>query len=97
MLANPIYRAAKRTLVLARAFASPTIETVQSGLLVALYELGHGHPRRAYVTLGDAIAMAKLLAVRPGRYVDGAKEDEPVGTEDEQNSLLYWSLFVLDK
>ena len=81
---DPIYHAAKRILS-RRHGLSPSIELVQAGALVALCELGHGVPSRAYVTFGETVAMSKLVGITPPEDVE------------EHICSLYWSLFILDK
>ena len=97
MLRRPLFTAVRRLWAMTRVETRrPSAELIQCGMLLCLYEFGHGDPPRAFVTLGDAVAMARVLQVRPGKYVEALRE-EPVEDEDEQRRGLYWGLFVLDK
>ncbi|OLN85527.1 hypothetical protein CCHL11_05768 [Colletotrichum chlorophyti] len=96
MLQHPLYQTAKRIWSLRKAFSKPTIELVQCGVLISLYELGHGDITRCYQTFGEAAAIGKVLNLRPGKYVHG-EEDLPADPEEEQNRALWWVLVIMDK
>lgn len=96
MIDLPAYRAAKRILGILRGLSAPSIELVQSTILLALFEFGHGDVMRAYVTIGDANTMALAMGIRPGKYVD-AEKDAPVAYDDEERRCVYWSMLVLDR
>jgi hypothetical protein len=96
MLRRPLFLGARRIWAIVKTFARPSIELIQCGILFSLYEYGHGDMPRAYMTLGEAATMARLMNVRPGRYVEEEK-DSPVDVEEEQLRVLYWGLFIMDK
>ncbi|KAK9782782.1 putative Zn(2)-C6 fungal-type domain-containing protein [Seiridium cardinale] len=77
----------------------PKIELVQCGALLAMYEYGHGDSLLAYRTLSESVAAARVLGIKPGRLED---EDDTMskgaaGMEEQQNSCVWWSLFILDQ
>ncbi|KAK1967471.1 hypothetical protein LY78DRAFT_494380 [Colletotrichum sublineola] len=96
MLNHPLYQSAKRMWAMRKAFSKAKIEHVQCGVLIALFELGHGDITRCYQTFGETASIGKLLNLRPGKYV---KEEEgmPADPEEEQNRALWWVLFIMDK
>ena len=47
-----------------------TVELVQCGAILALYEYGHGDAAAAYRTLGQTAATASILGIRPGSVGD---------------------------
>ncbi|WYZ41771.1 hypothetical protein EsH8_V_000666 [Colletotrichum jinshuiense] len=96
MLEHPLYQAAKRIWVLRKAFSKPKIELVQCGVLISLYELGHGDITRCYQTFGDAASIGRVLGLKPGKY-DKEEEDIPADPEEEQSRSLWWALFIMDK
>lgn len=97
---DEIYKFIKRVVALAQLETSvPTMELVQTGALIALYEYGHGDCFAAYRTLGETVAGARVLGVRPGR--EGERTQASMKGEDalaeEQKSSLWWTLFILDQ
>lgn len=96
MLHHPLYQSAKRIWTLRKAFSKPKIEHVQCGVLLSLYELGHGDITRCYRTFGEAASIGKVLNLRPGKYVE-EEEDLAAEPEEEQNRALWWVLVIMDK
>jgi hypothetical protein len=96
MFSSPIYLGARRVLGLLRASMDPCIELVQCGILLGLYEFGHGEYQRAYVSIGDANSFAQILKLGPGSYVC-PDEKYPVSAELEEQRNVYWGLFIVDR
>jgi hypothetical protein len=96
MMRHPLYRAAKQALGLLRSDSEPSVELVQCGVLLALYEYGHGGPKKAYMTLGEAAAMGSVLGAKPGKF-DLDDFDKPLDPDEEQMRALYWGVFIVDK
>ncbi|KAF6823540.1 fungal specific transcription factor [Colletotrichum plurivorum] len=96
MLEHPLYQTAKRIWTLRKAFSKPKIEHIQCGILLSLFELGHGDITRCYQSVGEAASISKVLNLRPGKYVK-EEEDLPADPEEEQNRALWWSLVIVDK
>ncbi|ORY68808.1 uncharacterized protein BCR38DRAFT_139283 [Pseudomassariella vexata] len=91
------YRSIKRVLTLSFLDGPvPTLELVQAGALLALYEYGHGDSFAAYRTLSETVAAGRVLGVQPGRLEDGFPS-KMLGLADEQNSGLWWAMFILDQ
>lgn len=102
------YRTVKRMLALlfmsCAGTPQPSIELVQCGALIALYEYGHGDMATAYRTLSETAASASVLMVKPGLVDPGGKKPIPGQVEEalstverEQRSGLWWCLFILDQ
>lgn len=96
MLEHPLYQSAKRIWILRKAFSKAKIEHIQAGVLISLYELGHGNISRCYQTFGEAAAIGKVLYLKPGKYVK-EEEDLPADPEEEQKRALWWVLVIMDK
>ncbi|KAK2025285.1 hypothetical protein LX32DRAFT_66502 [Colletotrichum zoysiae] len=96
MLGHPLYQSAKRIWAMRKAFSKAKIEHVQCGVLIALFELGHGDITRCYQTIGETASIGKVLELRPGKYVK-EEEDMPAEPEEEQNRSLWWVLVIMDK
>ncbi|KZL70097.1 fungal specific transcription factor [Colletotrichum tofieldiae] len=96
MLEHPLYQSAKRIWILRKAFSKLKIEHVQCGILISLFELGHGDITRCYQTFGEAASIGKVLNLKPGKYVK-EEEDMAADPEEEQNRALWWVLVIMDK
>ena len=96
MFSSSLYLGVRRTLGLLRATCDPCLELVQCGILLCLYEFGHGEYQRAYVTIGDANTMAQVMKIGPGKST-GIDEGFPVAPEEEERRNIYWGLFVVDR
>ncbi|KAH8671313.1 hypothetical protein BX600DRAFT_434431 [Xylariales sp. PMI_506] len=97
---DDLYRFLKRSIALALLESSvPKPEMVQCSSLLALYEYGHGDSLAAYRTLSEAVAGARVLGIGPGRLDEGATSmfQSTRSLEEDQESCLWWALFVLDQ
>ncbi|KAK8083360.1 hypothetical protein PG996_002141 [Apiospora saccharicola] len=95
-----LYRVARRAFALGVSeTTSPKIEFVQIGALLALYEYGHSNSALAYRTLSETVAAARVLGIRPGctRDRDHVNINGISAMEQEQNSALWWSSFIIDQ
>ncbi|KAI1778100.1 hypothetical protein F4818DRAFT_286496 [Hypoxylon cercidicola] len=76
----------------------PSIERVQCGALISLYEYGHGEAAAAYQTLSQTVAMARILDIKPGHISDSGGDDiMMLSIEEEQSGCLWWGMFILDQ
>lgn len=103
------YRTVKRLLALMMMgynteSAQPSIELVQCGAVMALYEYGHGDTVTSYQTLSQTAAVAGILGVRPGTTDPSSEKSVPgvdirslSALEREQRGGLWWGLFILDQ
>jgi hypothetical protein len=95
MFSNSIYLSAKRIFALLRSYSRPSVEMVQCGLLLAVYEHGHGDMMKGYTTLSECVSMGHVLLARPNKVHDeGLNLDN---WEEEQVRALFWGLYVWDK
>ncbi|KAK8114167.1 hypothetical protein PG999_006236, partial [Apiospora kogelbergensis] len=95
-----LYRVVRRAFTLGLCEPTlPKIEFVQIGALLGLYEYGHGQSAVAYRTLSETVAAANVLGIRPGSASDCVPENinGKSALEQEQNSALWWSSFILDQ
>ncbi|PKS05798.1 hypothetical protein jhhlp_007627 [Lomentospora prolificans] len=96
MLTKDLYVSVKRAFSLLKSTAAASVELIQSGVLLAVYEHGHGDVRRAYSTFSEAVAMSRMLGICPGEY-EQINEELPISPAEEQLRVLYWAMFVWDK
>lgn len=95
-----LYRVVRRAYALGLSESTtPKIEFVQIGALLALYEYGHSNSALAYRTLSETVAVARVLGIRPGctRDRDHMSIRGISTMEQEQNSALWWSSFIIDQ
>ncbi|KAK8032948.1 hypothetical protein PG991_002346 [Apiospora marii] len=95
-----LYRVVRRAFSLGLCDSTaPKIEFVQIGALLALYEYGHSNSALAYRTLSETVAAARVLGIRPGctRDRDHMSINGMSTMEQEQNSALWWSSFIIDQ
>ncbi|GAP85819.1 putative fungal specific transcription protein [Rosellinia necatrix] len=95
------YRTVKRTLALLLMVCAdgprPTVELVQCGALMALYEYGHGEIETAYQTLSQTAPVARVLGISATQKGESGIDDVPLTLEEEQRNCLWWGLFILEQ
>ncbi|KAI1389654.1 uncharacterized protein F4822DRAFT_207374 [Hypoxylon trugodes] len=75
----------------------PSIELVQCGALVALYEYGHGEVVAAYQTLCQTVVTARVIDIKPGHLADSGNDTIMLSIEEEQSGCLWWAMFILEQ
>jgi hypothetical protein len=68
----------------------PSLETNQSGLLIAYYACGHALPRDAHMVLATCVTVARLLGMDFGDMV-------AVSDSHDQMSACKWAMVLLDR
>ncbi|KAI1159009.1 hypothetical protein F5B18DRAFT_43847 [Nemania serpens] len=95
------YRTLKRILALLLMVCAdgphPTVELVQCGALMALYEYGHGEIETAYQTLSQTAAVARVLGICATQKGESGIDDVPLTLQEEQQNCLWWGLFILEQ
>ncbi|TRX92053.1 hypothetical protein FHL15_007150 [Xylaria flabelliformis] len=95
------YRTVKRILALLLMVCAdgphPTVELVQCGALLALYEYGHGEIETAYQTLSQTAPVARVLGISARQKGDSGIDDVPLTLVEEQQNCLWWGLFILEQ
>lgn len=77
------------------AEGSFSILVLQAGVLVALYELGHGIYPAAYVSVGTCARYAYALGITASRTVPARKVLTLV--EVEERRRVWWAIIILDR
>ena len=88
-----LYHAAKH--FWAEAEGSFSILVLQAGVLVALYELGHGLYPAAYVSIGTCARYAYALGINVVRVMPAGKVLSYV--ELEEKKRVWWAIIILDR
>ncbi|KAI0205823.1 hypothetical protein F4808DRAFT_179822 [Astrocystis sublimbata] len=95
------YRTVKRILALLLMVCAdgphPTVELVQCGALMALYEYGHGEIETAYQTLSQTAPVARVLGISARQKGEHGYDDVPLTLVEEQQNCLWWGLFILEQ
>lgn len=95
------YRTVKRILALLLMVCAdgphPTVELVQCGALMALYEYGHGEIETAYQTLSQTAPVARILGISARQKGESGIDDVPLTLVEEQQNCLWWGLFILEQ
>ncbi|KAI1821379.1 hypothetical protein F4861DRAFT_471897 [Xylaria intraflava] len=98
---NETYRTVKRILSLLLMGCvdgpHPSIELVQCGALMALYEYGHGEIETAYYTLSHTAVVTRVLGISTTQKGDSGIDDVPLTLQEEQRNCLWWGLFILEQ
>ncbi|KAI0838757.1 hypothetical protein F5Y06DRAFT_43649 [Hypoxylon sp. FL0890] len=76
---------------------SPGIELVQCGVLLALYEYGHGDAVTAYRTLSQTVVTARIMDIKPGQLAECGNDTVMLSVEEEQSGCLWWAMFILEQ
>ncbi|KAH8658097.1 hypothetical protein BX600DRAFT_514616 [Xylariales sp. PMI_506] len=92
---SPLYRAIKRAFASLACLSRPTMELIQSGMLITLFEFGHGRSRFAYRTLSETLAMARTAGIKPVVWTPNDTAASSQTEEDKQ--AIWWGLFILDQ
>lgn len=90
-----LYNTAKKTFSSLACLSRPSIELIQCGTLLCLFEFGHGRPRLAYRTLSKTLALACIVGIKPRTYLHHNTAPISHMTYDKHN--LWWSIFILDQ
>ncbi|KAI0386847.1 hypothetical protein F5Y04DRAFT_242505 [Hypomontagnella monticulosa] len=95
------YRTAKRLLSLmllpCAGDPEPSIEIIQCGTLMALYEYGHGEIVTAYKTLSQTVLISRLMGIKPGQVAETGTDTLMLSVEEEQMGCLWWAMFILEQ
>ena len=60
---NNLYTTIKKIFLLLQAAERPSLELLQAGALITLYEHGHGIPDKAYVTIGICARLGQAMGL----------------------------------
>lgn len=92
----PLYRTIKRIFALLKCLAAPTIELIQCGAFMTLFEYGHGDSTSAYRTLSETVALARVFGLKPGKHCRDTNAAE-MNWDKEECGSIWWCLFILDQ
>lgn len=94
---GPAYQATKRKYAMLSSLTNPTLELIQCGALLSLFEFGHGRAKFAYRTLSETIALARIIGVKPGSLLGTFDSSDHHDDGSEDVRAVWWGLFILDQ
>lgn len=72
-----------------------TCKLLQSGILIALYEIGHGIYPAAYMSVGSCIRYANALGIRGDESIETTHQKQWL--EMEERRRIWWALVILER
>ena len=88
-----LYRATRRLFMLTYTETEEPqrLDILQAGLLISVYECGHGLAQRAYATLGCCLTLSRMMSLDCESSLDGEQSDtHPI-------SRACWAIILLDR
>lgn len=91
----PLYHAAKHFYLEVQSSGICTIQVLQAGVLISLYEIGHALYPAAFLSIGDCARFAYTLGIRG----TGAPRLSNVTTlvQLEERRRVWWAIVILDR
>ncbi|KAI9760148.1 MAG: hypothetical protein M4579_001868 [Chaenotheca gracillima] len=93
----PLYSVAKRFYFLAETNNVTTLHLLQAGLLIALYEIGHGIYPAAFLTVGNCARLGYALGLRAEKGAAQMLNRCGTWTEQEERRRVWWGVVILDR
>jgi hypothetical protein len=92
---TPAYNAAKHFHLEMEASGVMSVQVLQAGLLLSLYELGHAIYPSAYLSIGASARYAYALGINKDAKTQASKVLTLV--EMEENKRVWWGIVILDR
>lgn len=93
---NAAYFLTKKCSFMAECEGTIDVGLVQTVVLIALYELGHGIYPAAYLTIGQAVRLGTLIGLQSERYAKQLFEAPDTWTTCEAQRRTWWGILILD-
>jgi hypothetical protein len=94
---SPWYRAAKHHFGQYVALVEPSLELIQAGLLIALFEHTQCVASRAVITLGVCGTLAHALDLEKSVIQQSILVQEEMSPENQEMALTWWALLLLER
>jgi Fungal specific transcription factor domain len=92
---TPIYHVAKHFYLEVEGSSIFSLQVLQAGVLIALYELGHAIYPAAFLTVGGCARYAHALGINVSGTLKGKKVLTLV--EVEERRRVWWAIIILDR
>ncbi|KAL4863314.1 hypothetical protein BDV12DRAFT_177661 [Aspergillus spectabilis] len=94
---STLYLAAKSLLCQAQTLCPPSLNLIQAGVLLAVFEYTCTEPEQAFLTIGVSTRMAYGAAVkRPTSLPTDVSTDSAMQLEDEQRNT-WWAILICER
>lgn len=90
-----VYTGAKHYIVELEMTGIFTTQLLQSGLLIALYELGHAIYPSAYLSISTCVAYAYAMNLQKG--VESGMTSQLTWVEQEEKRRVWWAIVILER
>ncbi|KIW14442.1 hypothetical protein PV08_07226 [Exophiala spinifera] len=85
-----LYHLTKEFYLAAQSTGCVTLQMVQAGILIALYELGHGIYPAAFLTIATSCRFGTMLGL------DKLSAGDVTNTDREENIRVWWAVLIVD-
>ncbi len=92
---TPLYNATKHFYLEVEGSSVFSVPVLQAGVLLALYEVGHGIYPAAYLTIGACARYAHALGMNINKLVETKKVLTLVEVEEKRR--VWWAIVILDR
>lgn len=84
--------------VQAQALFPPSVDLVQAGLLLALYEYAHGEPDKAFASVAGCARLAYAAGITP-KCMSAASKDSDADSQlqDAEKANTWWGLVICER
>jgi hypothetical protein len=91
---SSLYYVVKHFVNVLEASTRPTMNLLQSRILVSFYEMGHGMNAAAYLSIAAAARLARLLGAHSNQ-ADLRAEQDIMAVEEQRRA--WWAIFIMDR
>lgn len=92
---TPLYNAAKNFYSQLGSMGTCSIQVLQAGILIALYELGHAMYPAAYMSIGSCARYGTAFGFdNRGMCIVGASDN---WMDKEERNRAWWAIMILDR
>ncbi|KAI1653002.1 hypothetical protein F4813DRAFT_285917 [Daldinia decipiens] len=95
--ANIPYRRALETLLKVENSCLPSLQLLQSVILLSAYELGHAIYPAAYLRVGHAARLCVMMGFHDRKNASQLFKDAVTWTSREEERRTWWAVFCLDR
>jgi hypothetical protein len=94
---TPLYIMTKKFSAMVESEGIGSMRLIQSGILVALYEMGHAIYPAAYLTVGHCARLCQAIGLHDTGGVPQMVEEPETWEATEERRRIWWAVFVLDR
>jgi len=92
-----LYRLAKDFFARVEAAGIVSMQVLQAGILIAVYELGHAIFPAAYLSISHAASLGIMLGLHDRKNATQMFKEPDTWTEREEERRTWWGVVILDR